>query len=381
MAPSGRTSLYLRVANHLRIYIQRRRLDTGDILPTEFDLCKRFRCSRGTVRRAMSLLVNEGKIRRRRGAGTFVAQPYVRPRTKALAAIVPNFVNAEIVRFVQTLGLAAGRKEYTLWVSASEYNPGIEHQFIDEIAQLKVTGVIKFPTNIKDEGEMRRRLRERGLPYVIINDFWTDSRNDCHLSYDQCAAVELAVDHLAQLGHRRIAFIDHANWPCYKAIEAFFKALKQRGCPHRKDHLLLCDTKADLIQIEKLYGDGAANPTAIVAAYDVLALPVVMRLRKLGLAVPEQVSVVNTNGMAVHSPYGIDLTTAVPSNERMVDRALEMLAGGFDPDEAHSCVYKPGFHFGETSAPCVEAEDARAVDTTDRDEGASIPAVERREVR
>jgi DNA-binding FadR family transcriptional regulator len=47
----------------------------GDRIPTERELAQRFRTARNTVRRALSVLEEEGRIHREVGRGTFVAQP------------------------------------------------------------------------------------------------------------------------------------------------------------------------------------------------------------------------------------------------------------------------------------------------------------------
>jgi GntR family transcriptional regulator len=49
----------------------------GDMLPTENELLDRFEVSRSTIRQALDILVNEGRIYRQRGRGTFVNHPTV----------------------------------------------------------------------------------------------------------------------------------------------------------------------------------------------------------------------------------------------------------------------------------------------------------------
>lgn len=50
-------------------------LRPGDLLPSEAELCETYGVSRTVVRQAVGELVNEGRLRRERGKGTFVAEP------------------------------------------------------------------------------------------------------------------------------------------------------------------------------------------------------------------------------------------------------------------------------------------------------------------
>ena len=51
----------------------------GDQFPTDEELCGEYGLSRGTVRRAVDILVEEGKLRREQGRGTFVEMPHFSP--------------------------------------------------------------------------------------------------------------------------------------------------------------------------------------------------------------------------------------------------------------------------------------------------------------
>ncbi len=67
--------LYLDLAGELRDGILANRWKPGDLLPSESQLCREYGVSRGTVVRAIDVLLQEGLAQRRQGVGTFVSRP------------------------------------------------------------------------------------------------------------------------------------------------------------------------------------------------------------------------------------------------------------------------------------------------------------------
>ena len=70
--------MYAQVRDALLRQITSGGLRVGDPLPTELSLCESLGLSRGTVRKAYQELVDSGRVVRRAGRGTFVAEPPVR---------------------------------------------------------------------------------------------------------------------------------------------------------------------------------------------------------------------------------------------------------------------------------------------------------------
>lgn len=69
--------LYYQLKQWIIEQIERGDLKSGDVIPSERELSEEFEISRMTVRQALTELVNEGKLIRERGKGTFVAEPKI----------------------------------------------------------------------------------------------------------------------------------------------------------------------------------------------------------------------------------------------------------------------------------------------------------------
>ena len=69
--------LYYQLIEELRENIENGEWPPNSLIPSETELCERYKVSRGTVRQALSQLVQEGLLYRKQGKGTFVAEPKI----------------------------------------------------------------------------------------------------------------------------------------------------------------------------------------------------------------------------------------------------------------------------------------------------------------
>jgi len=177
--------------------------------------------------------------------------------------------------------------------------------------------------------------------------------------YNECEAVEMAVNYLADLGHRRMALVEYSSWQRLHAVDAFFSALARRNLPADAERQLVPFEPRQWHQFKALFGTDGVNPTAIVTLYAIVAARAVSFLRSMNLSVPEDVSVVNINGPLEGTADEIDLTTAVPPNKKIIDHAISLLTRGFHKGEVRRIQFSPDFHAGRTAAPCRDKRIAR----------------------
>lgn len=360
------------VASKLRRMIRTGRLAVGEALPTEHALCKQFGCSRGTVRKALDALVNEGLVRRRQGAGHFVARPNPGEREALIGLIVPNVLNAEVVRLTQLFTLEAGSRGYRLLLCVTLDETETEREFLHDVCRLKVAGVIKFPTMMLDVAEFERELERvpnsAHLRYVVVNDFWSESRQFNHVSFDEDRAIEMAVSHLVKLGHTQFGWLDGSGTPRTRALASVRRTLAKHKLELPDKHILL-SIPYHVPPVDRLWPERGKGPTAIITPYEGMAVRLIEALSNRGLQVPGDVSVANLNGPPLYTTSYYDLTTAIPPHQDIVTKALDVLLA--DPADQVICQYlfRPDFHVGETTGtPRVKAALARPADAPDAPE-------------
>ncbi len=75
LRPDDVLPLYHQIKEDLTLQIRSGRWGPEDELPSETELCQHYGVSRGTIRRAIADLVQQGLVHRARGKGTFVSRP------------------------------------------------------------------------------------------------------------------------------------------------------------------------------------------------------------------------------------------------------------------------------------------------------------------
>jgi len=73
--PRGLIPLYHRIMEDLTLQVRSGSWRPGQEIPSEVELCRHYDVSRGTIRRAIAELVQQGLVYRRQGSGSFVSQP------------------------------------------------------------------------------------------------------------------------------------------------------------------------------------------------------------------------------------------------------------------------------------------------------------------
>ena len=146
---------------------------------------------------------------------------------------------------------------------------------------------------------------------------------------DHDQAAELAVGHLWELGHRRIAMLGGTGriTAGFESRRAFLAAMARRGATGAAAEAVACELGYDagFAAATELLRRGTGRPTALVTADDPGAYGAMDAARELGLRVPEDVSVVGFDDFDMSAWRAFDLTTVRIDHERIVRRAIELL--------------------------------------------------------
>ena len=146
---------YRRLADALRAKITSGVLAPGDQLPTEMDLCAEENVSRHTVRDALRILVEAGRIERRRGAGSVVAIPPAPAFAQSISDYDSLLQYAREARFVLARSGPADKDALERTGLKGSYAQFIGSRRVANKPALAITAIYVLARYAPDEAVMR----------------------------------------------------------------------------------------------------------------------------------------------------------------------------------------------------------------------------------
>ncbi|WP_460790323.1 LacI family DNA-binding transcriptional regulator [Nocardioides maradonensis] len=319
------------------------------------DVARRAEVSVATVSRALRGLPGVGeetraRIQRIADELAYVISPEASRlsggQTRRVGVVVPAaevWFYGEMLAAIESRLRAADLDVLIYQVKDAE----VRKRFFRELpTRRKVDAVIliALPLPAEEAG----RLDDLGVEVVVaggrIRDF-------PHVEVDDRAIAQTAVDHLVGLGHERIALIRATNYgevhwdPDVQRLEGYQRGLEAAGIAARDDYVVSVPfTPTFGAEGAERLLSSAEPPTAIVCFSDEIAFGALQAARRLGLRVPEDVSIVGIDDHPLAELMG--LTTVRQEVARQGELAAEMvlkrLARGPVEDElvAHELVVR-----------------------------------------
>ncbi|MFI1093683.1 LacI family DNA-binding transcriptional regulator [Streptomyces sp. NPDC020917] len=234
--------------------------------------------------------------------------------TNSLGLIIPDIANPFFPPIVKAMQARARRQGYTVLVADSDEREADELETIAAVSK-KVDGLILWASTL---GEERLRELNSQMPLVLVNRH-VPGIPELHISLE--AGIHQAAEHLRAYGHRRCVFVNasRAELSRGKSIQESFEALDL--------------SLVELGPYEPRFETGvhaatlvaAHGATAVVAHNDLVALGVLHQLAKLGISVPDQVSVIGIDDTLLASVSTPSLSTIRIDPEELARQAGDLL--------------------------------------------------------
>ena len=248
-------------------------------------------------------------------------------RSRTIAIVVLDVANpffTDVVRGAEQVIEAAGSM---LVVCNSGENAAREDRHLELLEEQRVGGILITPV-ADDRQPVLKRLIDRGIPVVLV-DRGAGTANRCSVAVDDELGGRLAVDHLLERGHRRIAYVGGPFGIAQVADRHAGASAAVAGIPDAD--LIVAETP----NLTVASGRDAARrlvtrpmgkrPTAIFCANDLLALGVLQEVTTRGLRVPDDMAIVGYDDIEFAGAAAVPLSSVRQPREQLGRTAAELL--------------------------------------------------------
>ncbi len=309
--------------------------ETGEQIPTETQLSTSYDVHRGTVRKALSTLVNDKILERRRPLGTFLMQKPEKLKNgeKKLLNIALCFslqsgdiITSPFYSHVFHGIYKHGEGKCNFSTYSLDMGGDSAAKAFERMHQVGIDGVLFMGAF---ENEVFEHFRESNLPAVHADSSTTGSAYDSLSSNNIEASME-AVKYLISLGHHRIAVLagPRDDKVVIERLSGWKLALLEAGIAPDENKLLIQSASLNHIEgfkaASRAIQDGVEF-TALFAANDCMGVGAIQAMQQAGIRIPEDVSVVGFDDTIESQFYNPPLTTMHVDKFLMGEIAIKRL--------------------------------------------------------
>ena len=244
-------------------------------------------------------------------------------RARLVGLVLPELQNPIFPAFAEVVGGALAQQGFTSLLCTRTVGGVSEADYVNLLLQQQVSGVVfagGFYAQADAPHQHYELIQERKLPTVLVNAA-VDHLGFPQVSSDDVVAAEMAIGHLRALGHRRIGMVlgprDHI--PSRRKLDVFLAS--EEADPDLVEHTMF-SLEGGHAAATRLVNNGV---TGIVCASDILALGAIRAVRRAGLSVPDEVSVIGYDDSAMMNCTDPPLTTVRQPIDAMGRAAVDML--------------------------------------------------------
>lgn len=271
-----------------------------------------------------------------------VARSLQSNRSHLVGVIVDRMQSPFAAATVQ--GIQDGLREegYSISIAYSNRDQALAEEAINSFYSRQVDGIVILNSWLHHFNDRILALQTR--PFIFVNRLFSNCLSNCVGPGDHIGA-QLATQHLVDLGHRRIAYINGMeDWiEAQNRLSGYRDILEQQNLP--VDHALIrqgdwgvdsgYQAAQELLALDQ-------RPTAIFAANDIMALGAIYAIQEAGLQIPKDIAMVGYDDRDFAAWIRPALTTIRMPSYEMGQAAARLLLKQFSGEELEDATQIPG---------------------------------------
>jgi LacI family transcriptional regulator len=248
--------------------------------------------------------------------------------SRTIAYVVLDAANPffnDVARGVEEVARGEGM---VVFLCNSNQDNGREREYLERLREQRVQGVLITPIDPKAD-RLAEMAGNGGVPVVLV-DCHAQDDTQCSVSVDDVLGGELALTHLLETGHDRIAFVGGPMTvqQVRDRYQGARNALERAGrpvelVPLETDALVVAEGRRAGERLVALPAD--QRPTAAFCANDLLALGLLQAMTRFGLSVPGDLAVVGYDDIEFAEAAAVPLTSVRQPRELLGRTAARLL--------------------------------------------------------
>ena len=258
-------------------------------------------------------------------------------KSRTIAYVVLNASNPFFIDVAKGVDEAARACGLALFLCNSDGDPARESDYLELLVHHRVRGALLSP--VGDTTPALEVMERHGVPLVLV-DRRVGARG-CSVGVDDVEGGALAVTHLLEQGHERIAFVGGPASVVHVADRLTGARQAMRASGRQQDDLVVIETAALDAGEGRRAGDVLVNvprtrrATAAFCANDVLALGLLQGMAHRGVEVPGDLAIVGYDDIEFAATATTPLSSVRQPRDLIGRTAAELLIAETEADTSH----------------------------------------------
>lgn len=256
----------------------------------------------------------------------FNAKSLKKLETKTIGVVISDIKNKFFIDVIHAIDEEARNRGFKVILANSDESEDRQTEIVNAMYERRVDGLIFSPTVHTIERTIPF-LKKVQLPTVLIDRKIEDGFD--WVGIENVQATKLLVQHLIQLGHKRISLVAGVKGinTTEERITGYTEALKEAGLPLEESFIIIGESRSMPAEekVREMIEGTPDCPTAIIAANNLMVLGTMRALKKMNVSIPEDIALVSFDDFEGADLFHPGLTAIAQPCAKIGSKAVNLL--------------------------------------------------------
>ncbi|WP_319542474.1 substrate-binding domain-containing protein [uncultured Pseudodesulfovibrio sp.] len=262
-------------------------------------------------------------------------------KTRTLGMLVTTSRNPFFAEVVHEVERRCYERGYTLFLCNTEGDIHRMEANLDALEEKRVDGLLLLCSEVNDD-VIKLLEAERSVPIVVFD--WGPESDNVDRIYDNSPyGARLATEHLIAMGHTAIGCVTgpKGRRSAEERVEGFRASMGDAGLHVHNEWIMEGDYECEGgVRAMQRLNDLAERPTALFVCNDMMAIGIISEASRLGISVPDDLSLVGYDDIYIARHAAPPLTTIHQPKGEIAAMAVDTLIDRLDSKRTKGMVIK-----------------------------------------